>query len=128
MIYVTRDDVVSENASSFETVQGTGDDGEKGASSGFEDVEKGKEEKSGGAVSLSGLRKGRPDIAHLVTDCVSRCSLEDRIGVGACGPFNLIESTREAVSRKDYDKGPSITFHSEVSGFFGTSLILSCPD
>lgn len=115
MVYVTRDDIVSEVASSFETVQGT--EVEKGASSLFGDVEKGREEKTGISTPPSDLRKGRPDITHLVTDCVSRCSLEERIGVGACGPFNLIESTRAAVSQKDFDKGPSITFHSEVSDF-----------
>lgn len=123
MIYVTRDDVASENASSFETIQVTGD-GEKGVSV-VGDVEKGKDEKTGEAGPISGLRKGRPDIAHLVTDCVSGASLEDRIGVGACGPFNLIQATRDAVSQKAYDKGPSITFHSEVSGSFGTSSITS---
>lgn len=113
MIYVTRDDV-SEAVSSLKTVQGT-------------EIEKGKEEKNGGAPHTFDLRKGRPDIADLVTDCLSRCSLEDRIGVGACGPFHLSESAREAVCRKDYDDGPSITFHCEVSDFFGTFCSFHVP-
>lgn len=113
IIYVTRDDIVSENASSVETVQAP--EVEKGASSVFGDVEKGKGDNSQVPCPASNIRKGRPDIAHLVTDCLSHCSTEDRIGVGACGPSDLITTVRKTVSQKEYDRGPSITFHSEVS-------------
>lgn len=116
MIYVTREDVASEAASSFETIQGT--EVEKGASSLYGDVEKGKEGKPVASAPMSDSRKGRPDSAHLVADCVSRCSLGERIGVDACDPLSLIEATREAVFRKDFDMGPSITFHSDVSCFW----------
>lgn len=110
MIYVTRAGVSSENASSFETVL-EHKDGDKRPSS----VEQGKNEHNTAKLRFPGLRKGRPNVTQLVVESMSQCSLEDRIGVAACGPFNLLEATREAVSRKDYDNGPSITFHSEVS-------------
>jgi hypothetical protein len=95
---------------SFETLQAN--EFENSVSSVFSDVETGQDEKSKEACPIPNVRKGRPDIEQLATDCLSRCSLEDCVGVGACDPSDLLESTREAVSRKDYDNGPSIIFHS----------------
>lgn len=125
IIHVTRDDIISENASSFETLQAN--ELENGLSSVSGDVEKGHDEDSKDACHIPDFRKGRPDIEQLVTDCLSRCSVEDRVGVGACGPSDLLESTRKAVSRKEYDNGPSIIFHSEVNSFFAQLRFLSMP-
>jgi hypothetical protein len=104
-IHVSRDEVVSEDCSSLDSAPVTAD------------VEKGKEETGGQAIPLSARRKGRPDIANLLASCISQCSLESRIGVGACGPIQMIETTRDAISQSMYDNGPSITFHTEVSTF-----------
>lgn len=116
IIYVTRDNVTSENASSLETVQAS--NAEKGASSAFGDIEKRNENMGREGVFASDVWQGRPDIAYLISDYLSRCSLEDRVGVGACGPSDLVASIREAVSRKDYDNGSSIIFNSEVNPVF----------
>lgn len=127
LIHVTRDDALSDNLSSsgFLTVAGEPEKGPtavedvvKGALV-MADVEKGKEEVTGQAtVSVSAIRKGRPDIAVLIADCLSQCVVRERVGVGACGPVNIIESTREVTCRSIFDSGPFITFHSEVIRIF----------
>ncbi|KAJ5093121.1 hypothetical protein N7456_008982, partial [Penicillium angulare] len=63
---------------------------------------------------LSPVRKGRPDMLRLVTDCISQCPQGGRVGVGACGPMKLLQATREAASQKAFDEGPSIDLHTEV--------------
>lgn len=87
IIQVTRDDIISENASSFETLQAN--EFENGLSSASGDVEKRHDKNSKDAYHIPDFRKGRPDIELLVTHCLSHCSLEDRVGVGACGPSDL---------------------------------------
>lgn len=82
-----------------------------------EDVEKGKEETGGQAIPIFAQQKGRPDIANLLASCFSQCSLESKIGVGACGPIQMIEAARDAIYQSTYDNGPSITLHTEVSTF-----------
>lgn len=78
-------------------------------------MEKGKEGTTGKTIQLPDVNKGRPDVLKLVAGCISQCSLESRIGVGACGPTQMIKMTRKAVSQETYDTGPSITLHTEVS-------------
>lgn len=63
------------------------------------------------------IRSGRPSIENHVITCVESCKPTDRIGVGACGPVELVASTRKAVAQKIYDNGPSITLYTEVSHF-----------
>lgn len=120
IIHVTRDNAASDDSSSLESTKAVGDP-EKGTPV-VGDIEKGKKEAIGQAVAVSGVRKGRPDIASLITDRLSQCSVDDRVGVGACGPINMIESTREVTCRSMFDSGPSITLHTEVSEIFRLSL------
>lgn len=130
IIHVTRANAASDDSSSLESTNAVGDpekrsrpvgDVEKGTPV-VGDIEKGKKEAIGQAVAVSGIRKGRPDIASLITGCLSQCSVDDRVGVGACGPINMIESTREVTCRNMFDNGPSITLHTEVSEIFLPSL------
>lgn len=104
-IHVSREEVVSEDCSSLDSAPITAD------------VEKGKDQTGGQAIPLSIQLKGRPDIANLLASCISQCSLESRIGVGACGPVQMIQATRDAIYQSTYDNGPSITLHTEVSIF-----------
>jgi hypothetical protein len=129
IIHVTRDNAASDDSSSLESTN-VGDPEKRAPPVGdveketpvVGDIEKGKKEAIGQAVAVSGVRKVRPDIASLITDCLSQCSVDDRVGVGACGPFNMIESTREVACRSMFDNGPSITLHTEVSEIFRLSL------
>ncbi|KAF4174578.1 hypothetical protein CNMCM8060_008473 [Aspergillus lentulus] len=100
-IHVSRD-VTSEHCSSLDLALVAGD------------VEKGNEEANGRPIPISDRRKGRPDTANLLASCISQCSLESRIGVGVCGPIQMIETTRAAIYQCTYDNGPSITLHAEV--------------
>lgn len=102
-IHVSRDEVAFEDYSSLDSAPVTAD------------IEKGKEETGGQAIPLSARRKGRPDIVNLLANSISQCSLESRIGVGACGPIQMIETTRDAIYQSKHDNGPSITLHTEVS-------------
>lgn len=80
------------------------------------DMEQGKVEDSR-QYSVSSARKGRPDVASLVNECLSQPSLsqsQQRIGVGACGPARLLDATKEAVMNPAHDNGPFITLHTEV--------------
>ncbi|KAF4182982.1 hypothetical protein CNMCM7927_009359 [Aspergillus lentulus] len=100
-IHVSRD-VTSEHCSSLDLALVAGD------------VEKGNEEANGRPIPICDRRKGRPDTANLLASCISQCSLESRIGVGVCGPIQMIETTRAAIYQCTYDNGPSITLHAEV--------------
>ncbi|KAJ5103864.1 hypothetical protein N7532_004393 [Penicillium argentinense] len=102
LVYVSRDDPGSDSSS----LDSTGLIG---------DLEKSKEGITGQTIHLVGVRKGRPDIPNLVAYCISQCGIESRIGVGACGPAQMIKAIRETVSKETYDKGPSTTLHTEVS-------------
>lgn len=42
-------------------------------------------------------------------------NLDDRVIVGACGPSELMSTTREAVNNELLNGGPSITLYTEVS-------------
>ncbi|KAL1854549.1 hypothetical protein Plec18170_004639 [Paecilomyces lecythidis] len=59
------------------------------------------------------LHQGRPQISDLLADIVSKTDAKDCIAVGACGPSDLIDRTRDAVRKGAYDNGPSITLYSE---------------
>ena len=104
-LHVSRDEIVSEDCSSLDSTPVT------------EDVEKGKEETGGQAIPIFAQQKGRPDIANLLASCFSQCSLDSKIGVGVCGPIQMIEAARDAIYQRTYDNGPSITLHTEVSNF-----------
>lgn len=64
--------------------------------------------------SFHPVKKGRPDIARHMADCFSQCRPEDRVGIGACGPSDMLEATRNILAKGIYDGGPSITLHTEV--------------
>ncbi|KAJ5670752.1 uncharacterized protein N7477_006115 [Penicillium maclennaniae] len=122
LIHVTRDDAPSDELSSSGSIPVAGKS-EKGplavenidrGAPVIADIEKAKGEMTGQtSISVSVIRKGRPDIASLIADCLSQCSLGDRVGVGACGPMKIIESTREVTSRSVFDGWPLIDFYSE---------------
>lgn len=78
------------------------------------DIEKGKEEATQTINYMSCIRRGRPNITDLVTNGISWCPPHYKVGVGACGPKQILEGAREATSQKAFDKGPSITLHTEV--------------
>lgn len=61
------------------------------------------------------IHQGRPNISELIEATISGTDPKDRIAVGVCGPGDLVDRTREGVSRDVYDNGPSITLYSEVS-------------
>jgi hypothetical protein len=124
IVYITQEDAPS-NADSMSDSMNVTSDIEKNNLV-FGDVEKGspvvgnfektKEEVTGQTtVSISALRKGRPDIAVLIADCLSQCSEDEYVGIGACGPISIIKSTREVACRSTFDNGPFITLHTEVS-------------
>jgi hypothetical protein len=64
---------------------------------------------------LGNTHKGRPDISTYISMFVDCCSPSDRVGIGACGPVDMVDSVTRAVSRGVYDDGPSITVYTEVS-------------
>ncbi|KAJ5178778.1 hypothetical protein N7492_001988 [Penicillium capsulatum] len=99
-IYVSRDDAAVDISNQMTTTA-------------IDDLEKGREFGSRLAVSIAHLRKGRPHIASLITDCLSDCPSTDRVGVGACGPEGILDTTRETVFDGSFDKGPFITLHTE---------------
>ncbi|KAJ5167712.1 uncharacterized protein N7482_003306 [Penicillium canariense] len=100
-LYVSRDEVVSADSSSLDSALMTSD------------VEKGRE-MADRTSRCSPPSRGRPDVGNLIASCISHCDSEFRIGVGACGPSELIAAAREATSQSAYDNGPSITLHTEV--------------
>ncbi|KAJ9332848.1 hypothetical protein DTO027B5_5458 [Paecilomyces variotii] len=59
------------------------------------------------------IHQGRPNISDLIEATISGTDPKDRIAVGVCGPGDLVDRTREGVSRDVYDNGPSITLYSE---------------
>ena len=77
-------------------------------------MEKGGEKLSAQESYTPFFYRGRPNISMLVTDCIAQCPLHSRVGVGACGPLKLIETTREATSQPAFDIGPSVSLHTEV--------------
>lgn len=104
-LHVSRGEVVSENCSSLDSTPVT------------EDVEKGKEEIGAQAIPVFAQQKGRLNVANRLAGCFSQCNSESKIGVGACGPIQMIEDVRNAIYQSTYDNGPSITLHTEVRNF-----------
>lgn len=90
------------------------DSSSEGTTSVGSDIEKGKEETTRSLEYMSYVRRGRPNIADLVSNGISRCPPHYQVGVGACGPTKILEGTREATTQKAFDNGPSITLHTEV--------------
>lgn len=60
------------------------------------------------------MKKGRPDIRLLISDCISGCGSEERVGIGGCGPIGMIDTLRQVVRERQIS-GPSVTLHTEVS-------------
>ncbi|KAE8329874.1 ferric reductase like transmembrane component-domain-containing protein [Aspergillus sergii] len=58
------------------------------------------------------MKKGRPDIRLLISDCLSGCSSEERVGISGCGPIEMIDALRRIV-REGQVSGPSVTLHTE---------------
>ncbi|KAJ5177779.1 FAD-binding 8 [Penicillium coprophilum] len=66
--------------------------------------------------SVNGILLGRPHIGNLIAAAAAGSGTsDDRIIVGACGPAELLGTTRKAVNNELYNDGPPITFYSEVS-------------
>lgn len=110
-IYVTQGDI--EKSVEIESLHaGEGSSSE----SSVRDPEKGFASREGSTeYATLEPRRGRPDIASHIADCITHCDQTDRIGVGACGPAKMLDLTRKALSRSTYDNGPSIDLHTEVS-------------
>ncbi|KAJ5267628.1 hypothetical protein N7478_010436 [Penicillium angulare] len=103
-IHVSQGDELGRDASDTSSVESTAANSE---------MEGNKEKLATESRPLSPVRKGRPDVLRLVTDCISQCPPGGRVGVGACGPMKLLRATREATSQKAFDDGPSINLHTE---------------
>lgn len=73
---------------------------EKGVSSWFESIE---------------IRERRPYIADLIDTAVASANLANRIIVGACGPGEMIDQTRKAISENMRERSPYISLYTEVS-------------
>ncbi|BAE61942.1 unnamed protein product [Aspergillus oryzae RIB40] len=58
------------------------------------------------------MKKGRPDIRLLISDCISGCGSEERVGIGGCGPIGMIDTLRQVVRERQIS-GPSVTLHTE---------------
>ena len=56
----------------------------------------------------------RPDIRLLISDYISSCSSDERVGIGGCGPIEMIDALRQVVLEREIS-GPSVTLHTEVS-------------
>lgn len=111
-IFVSRDDAAVDISNQMSTTA-------------VEDLEKGKEGGSRLAVSVSDIRKGRPNLPPLITDCLTGCASTDRVAVGACGPRDLLKVTRDTVFQEDFDEGPSISLHTEVSDLILSNLSIA---
>lgn len=82
------------------------------------DPEKGVAQESTDSISSSTnqILQGRPNIGNLIAAAAAGSgNLEDRIIVGACGPSELMSTTRKAVNDDLLKGGPSITLYTEVS-------------
>lgn len=82
------------------------------------DPEKGVEQQSTDNISSSFNRifSGRPNMGNLIAAAATGSgNLDDRVIVGACGPSDLMSTTRETVNRELLNGGPSITLYTEVS-------------
>ncbi|KAJ5607288.1 hypothetical protein N7537_003907 [Penicillium hordei] len=80
------------------------------------DPEKGVEQQSTDTISSSVNRmlSGRPNIGNLIEAAATGSgNLGDRVIVGACGPSELMSTTREAVNNELLNGGPSITLYTE---------------
>ncbi|CAG7972845.1 unnamed protein product [Penicillium salamii] len=108
-IYVTQGDL--EKSIEVESLHAAGD---SSSASSVQDPEKGFNANEPSASLPPMLtRKGRPDIEAHLASFIDACAPESRVGVGACGPANMLGITRKALSHSNYDNGPSITFHTE---------------
>jgi hypothetical protein len=82
------------------------------------DPEKGAEKQPTGNISSSvnEILPGRPNIGNLIAAAAAgSAKLDDRVIVGACGPSQLLSTTRNAVNNELLNNGPSITLYTEVS-------------
>ncbi|KAJ5921484.1 hypothetical protein N7466_009810 [Penicillium verhagenii] len=80
------------------------------------DLEKGHLSDSGINLysSTNYIRPGRPDIASVINEAAtSHGSPDDRVIVGACGPKELISTTRNAVNNDLRNERLAVTFYSE---------------
>jgi hypothetical protein len=84
-----------------------------------EDVDIEKEHASAASSLYSSLpiNQGRPDIAAIITDIVSKADSYDRIAVAACGPDGMVQVAREAVAKNISIDGPSLELHCEQFGW-----------
>ncbi|KGO45244.1 FAD-binding 8 [Penicillium expansum] len=80
------------------------------------DPEKGVEQQSTDSIpsSVNQILPGRPNIRNLIAAAASGSgNPEYRIIVGACGPSELMSTTRKAVNDDLLNGGPSITLYTE---------------
>ncbi|KAJ5705861.1 hypothetical protein N7536_001550 [Penicillium majusculum] len=80
------------------------------------DPEKGVEQQPTDNISSSvnQMLSGRPNMGNLIAAAATGSgNLDDRVIVGACGPSELMNTTREAVKNELLNGGPSITLYTE---------------
>jgi hypothetical protein len=66
---------------------------------------------------LSINKSGRPDIAAIITDIVSKADSYDRIAVVACGPDGMVHVARKTVAKNIWVDGPSLELYCEQFGW-----------
>ncbi|KAL4780301.1 ferric reductase like transmembrane component-domain-containing protein [Aspergillus varians] len=112
-IYVTRDETLSVDSTASATPDSEKSAAMVNAAPGAGDIEMGLlKEMMPKATDDSIHKKGRPDIKLLISDCIVGCSSEEKVGIGGCGPTEMIEGLRRAVRERDIS-GPSVTLHTE---------------
>ncbi|KAJ5952097.1 FAD-binding 8 [Penicillium vulpinum] len=79
------------------------------------DPEKGGAQQSTDNISSSihQILPGRPNIGNLIRTATTASNSDDRIIVGACGPSELLGTTRKAVNNELHNDGLSITLYTE---------------
>ncbi|CAG8928199.1 unnamed protein product [Penicillium salamii] len=121
MIHITRQSDVSRLISHGSPVSRSEKDAghdETNAKGPSLNVTSGDLEKGAFQQSFSGneIQLGRPDLDSIIENIVSSsCGLEDNVIIGACGPEDLMRTTRLAVHNRSLREEGPITLYTEVS-------------
>ncbi|QKX56546.1 uncharacterized protein TRUGW13939_03651 [Talaromyces rugulosus] len=117
-IHVTRADAKSEHPKDVQDVVLTKTEVSNNNSNTPVDIEKSSIGIDSNALSFTNVQRGRPDISKYVSGFIDSCSPEDRVGIGACGPVDMVDSVQKShYSRGAYDDGLSITVYTEEFGW-----------
>jgi hypothetical protein len=81
------------------------------------DIEKEHASASSSLYSSLPINQGRPDIAAIITDIVSKADSYDRIAVAVCGSDGMVQVARKTVAKNIWIDGPSLELHCEQFGW-----------